>query len=365
MHYHIILTERCNLRCKYCYEKSMKEFENGLEKKWNYDENVPFDTEVPIEKLKNFLKSEDTLIFYGGEPLIKIDKIKEIIDNLNCEFAMQTNGILLNKLPINYLNKIKKILISLDGTPERTNHNRGNGKYEIILKNIKEIREKGYKGEIVARMTLSYPDIYEQALHLLNQPKIFNSIHWQIDAGFYKFDFDKEKFTNFAEEYNESVNKLLNYWIKEMERGKVLKIYPFLGIFDTLYYNKKSLIQCGSGHSNFTINTSGKISACPIINSVKNFYCGDISNKKIKNLILNDKECEKCEFFKICGGRCLYWRSAKLWPPEGDKLICETIKNLILKIKEKIPEIKDLIEKKIISEKDFEFERYFGPEIIP
>ncbi|MBU3912936.1 MAG: radical SAM protein [Nanoarchaeota archaeon] len=27
MHFHIILTEKCNSQCKYCYEKSMKEFD--------------------------------------------------------------------------------------------------------------------------------------------------------------------------------------------------------------------------------------------------------------------------------------------------------------------------------------------------
>jgi hypothetical protein len=38
---------------------------------------------------------------------------------------------------------------------------------------------------------------------------------------------------------------------------------------------------------------------------------------------------------------------------------------LIKEIKEKTPEIRRLIEKNIISSKDFEYEKYFGPEIIP
>ena len=67
----------------------------------------------------------------------------------------------------------------------------------------------------------------------------------------------------------------------------------------------------------------------------------------------------------ICGGRCLYSNYAKLWPEEGQKLICETIFNLIEGIKDKIPEIKELIDRKIVFEYDFEYEKYFGPEIIP
>ena len=53
MHYHIILTEKCNSRCKYCYEKSMNEFENGLEKKWSFDD-TPVDSSVSFESLQKF-----------------------------------------------------------------------------------------------------------------------------------------------------------------------------------------------------------------------------------------------------------------------------------------------------------------------
>ena len=78
MHFHIILTEICNLKCKYCYEKSMNEFDNGLDKKWNYDLKSPWESVVNIEKIKEFLKKDEnpTLIFYGGEPLMKLEKIK-------------------------------------------------------------------------------------------------------------------------------------------------------------------------------------------------------------------------------------------------------------------------------------------------
>ena len=44
-----------------------------------------------------------------------------------------------------------------------------------------------------------------------------------------------------------------------MKVGKVLKIYPFLGIFDSLYYKTKTKLRCGSGYANYTINTNGNI----------------------------------------------------------------------------------------------------------
>lgn len=374
MHYHIILTEKCDSQCKYCYEKSMKEFNNELEKKFDFDFDIPCDSHVEPSKVAEFLKDGDTLIFYGGEPLVNFNKMKEIINEIekskkNVKFCMQTNGKLLDKIPFEYINKLSKMLVSCDGTKERTDENRGKGTYDLVLKNLKGIRKKGFNGEIVARMTLEFPDIFEQVKHLVNliEKGIFDSVHWQIDAGFYKFDYDKEKFIKFVTDYNSSIDKLIAFWIDYMEKNKkVLKLYPFLGIFESLYFNRKMKLQCGSGFANYTISTNGKIVSCPISNGIKNFYCGDLEKPKAKlKEIYVGEPCTSCSYLNVCGGRCLYSNYAKLWPAEGEKLICSTIIHLIEELKKRMPEIKELLEKKVILEKDFEFERYFGPEIIP
>ena len=100
MHYHLILSEACNSNCKYCYKKSIEEFDNELDKKFKFDFTSPESSQVEIKKLKQFLEKdkEAVLIFYGGEPLLEIEKIKQIIDSLNVQFRMQTNGLLLDKL---------------------------------------------------------------------------------------------------------------------------------------------------------------------------------------------------------------------------------------------------------------------------
>lgn len=379
MHYHIILTERCNLRCKYCYGKSIceDEFDNGLDKKWKYDMKTPCDSEVNLEKINNLLKKGDTLIFYGGEPLVKLKKVKEIIDSIEekfgqdkIKFCIQTNGFFLRNIPEEYLLKFSKMLVSMDGTKERTDLNRGKGTYDFVLDNIKKIREKGFKGEIVARMVVSdfNSDIYEQVLHIISLigEGLFDSIHWQIDAGFYKNDYDFENFSRFVLGYNESISNLINFWIEYMNKNKkVLMIYPFVGIFSRLIgLDKEKRLPCGSGYANYTITTSGKLSACPIMNSVEDFYCGSV-DEGIKKEINCLGICDGCDYKCVCGGRCLYSNYAKLWPEEGQKLICKTVIHLIESLKEKIPEINKLIENNIILEKDFEYEKYFGPEIIP
>jgi uncharacterized protein len=354
--------------------KSMNEFENGLAEKFEFDLNVPCDSKVTGLKIAQFLEDGDTLIFYGGEPLINFPKMKEIIDEVEksrkkIKFCMQTNGKILDEIPLIYIKKMSKMLVSIDGFRERTDYNRGLGTYDKVIKNLIELRQKGYEGEIVARMTLSFSDVFVQVEHLVGliERHIFDSVHWQIDAGFYKSDFDKKDFKKFVRLYNSSIDKLLNFWIEYMKsRGRVLKLYPFLGVFDSLYYDKKMKLQCGSGYANYTISTDGKLLACPIMSGMKDFYCGDLNTpkKEIKEIYVKEP-CTFCDYLEICGGRCLYSNYAKLWPEEGEKLVCKTIMHLVDAIYEKIPEIKELIEKRVVSEEDFEFERYFGPEIIP
>ena len=373
MYFHIILTERCNSQCRYCYDKSEREFGEKLNEKFKFDFSAPENSEVDVKELRKFIlkdKEEPKIIFYGGEPLVNKEKIIEIMDAISeARYYIQTNGKLFNELPKEYVNRFSKILISIDGNKKRTDFNRGKGTYDLVLKNLGLIRKNGFKGEVVARMTLSFSDeftdLLKQIKHLF---KIgFNSVHWQLDMGFYESDYEKEKVENFIIKYNKEISKLIKFWIKNMKKGKVVKIYPFLGIFDSLYHGTKTKLRCGSGYANYTITTNGKIITCPIMNCIKDFEVGDImeSNPNELKEISVIEPCPSCDYFELCGGRCLYSNHAKLWPEEGEAQICSTIKFLINKLGRNLLEIKYLIDKGIVKEEQFDYEKYFGPEIVP
>lgn len=371
MHYHIILTELCNSKCRYCYDKSRKEFDNGLDKKFCFDFSAPCKSEVNIEKLKSFIEKdkEAVIVFYGGEPLMEIEKIKKIMDSLDVPFRIQTNGKLIHELPFEYINRIDKMLVSLDGDEERTDMNRGEGTYEKVMGNISNIKNEGYSGEIIARMTIAQdcPDLYEQVMHLIDEAG-FSGVHWQLDVGFYKHDFDEDIINAFLEKYNKSVSDLVEYWISEIENGRVLKIYPFLGIINRLLgFDKDKGLMCGAGVKGYAITTNGAVVACPIMNSIKDFEAGHIEMNphELKRFKIDDESCEKCDEKNFCGGRCMYWKKANLWPDEGNEMVCDSIKCLIAELRKNIPRIRNAITSGLISEEDFEYEKYFGPEIIP
>ncbi|MEM3516559.1 MAG: TIGR04084 family radical SAM/SPASM domain-containing protein, partial [Candidatus Bathyarchaeia archaeon] len=337
----------------------------------------PTTIKYDVSQLKNFLKNDDdlTIIFYGGEPLLQIDKMKLIMDEVPAKrFILQTNGLLLNNLEKKYVEKFHTILVSIDGNEKLTDYYRGKGVYKKIIENLKLLKDKGFKGELIARMTVSdaTEDVYRQVLWLLFNPNYqFKSIHWQLDALFWRNDFKKRNFLKWVlEKYNPQVNKLIEFWVKHMEKyGKVLKIYPFIGLVKSMLLKEKTKLRCGAGWTTFNIQTDGNITPCPVMAGIKNFYLGNIwdtTPKKLKNAIINyDKPCNECSFLNLCGGRCLYANITKLWGEEGFKQVCLTVKNLIITLKKALPKIKKLISKGRINLEDFHYQKFNSCEIIP
>lgn len=368
MIYFLILTNKCNLRCKYCFEKAFDDFDIEFpEAVEELNNEVKFNT----NQLKKLIENDKKpyFIFYGGEPTLRLDLIKKIINNLpkRTKYIIQTNGLLLKYIPHNYLDRFESIFISIDGNKELTNANRGQDTYEKIIDNIKSIRKIGYKKEITARMVVLDSNIYKEVKHLIDT-KQFDAIHWQIDANFWFNDYKKRDFEKWLNEnYKPNLKKLVQFWYSEMKLGKVLKLYPFIGIMHNILHNKQTKLACGAGYGNFTIQTDAKIIPCPIMAGMKNYYLGDISKRseKPKEFYLLPDWCKDCNYLNLCGSRCLYSNIVKPWPKEQRELVCESIKYLIDLLKEREEDIKNLINNNIIHIKDFDYLHYNGAEIIP
>ena len=102
------LTDACNLRCEYCgYGKSYSDYDERKSTRLS-----PQRAKVLLDYLRSLWRSEFNvshnqnvyISFYGGEPLMNVPFIKEIIsyvEELDCPsrsftFNMTTNGILLD-----------------------------------------------------------------------------------------------------------------------------------------------------------------------------------------------------------------------------------------------------------------------------
>jgi uncharacterized protein len=373
MFFHLLLTTNCDLKCRYCYEKSCEDI-NADFRDFEVDYSVPNEVSYDIETLKKFCKKdpEPVLIFYGGEPMLCIDKMKQIMDNVAAKhFVIQTNGLHLNRLEPEYLNRLSTIFVSLDGDERLTDFYRGKGVYRRIIDNVKSIKRNGFDGEIIVRMTvMEETDIDESVRWLLNNPNYsFSSIHWQLDAGFWKNDFAKRHFAEWVEEnYNPQIKELVEFWVHAMEReGKVLRLYPLLGVMHSLLREEESLLRCGSGWINFSIQTDGHIIPCPVMSGMKDYYLGHIQDSHPLQLKKDYVEhpCTNCEILQECGGRCLYANITKRWSNEAYSLVCKTVKNLVESLRTALPGVKKLIDDEKIGFSDFEHMKYNSCEIIP
>jgi putative peptide-modifying radical SAM enzyme len=370
-----MLTSECNLQCKYCFGESLEDFEEDinvgdidyyLPKKVNFNYNI----------LKKFVSKdpECVLTFYGGEPLMQIPDIKKVLDIVEAkQFMIQTNGIFLDKLGPKYVNRLHTMLVSIDGNESVTSYYRGEKTYRKVIDNLKLIKKDNFQGELIARMTvMEKTDIYKQVVWLLeNEDFKFSSIHWQLNAGFWGSDYQRRSFDSWSRNsYLPGLKKLVKYWVDHMEsNNEVLKIYPFLGIANSLLFEEeKSYLRCGGGWINYTIETDGNIIPCPSMWGMKKYYLGNINHSnplELRKIHVKLPPCIDCNIFDLCGGRCLYANITKRWNKQAYEKVCKNVKSLIIEIKKEIPRIKHLIELKKINFQDFRFMKYNGCEIIP
>ena len=362
MHYHIILTKECNLKCNYCGGGS---------------DTPPKEIQYSIDDLKKFISLDENPIleFYGGEPLLRIDTMKNIMDSIpHAKFVIQTNGMNLDKLESKYLKKFHSILVSIDGKKAVTDKERGDGVYDRILQKIKIIRQKGFRGDIVARMTvLQGTDIFENVKHLLTLEQCFDHVHWQLD-----FEMFWEAWENtvpglpeWIDSYNSGISLLVKWWIGEIERtGRVAGIVPFIGVMRSLLQGENSRLRCRSGIDFFTIMPDGRISACPVSIDFDFSVVGSIYEDAPSSLVDRSnvgEPCTSCDIFSICGGRCLFVnRSQHLLREDGYAMICRTVKHLIMELQETVPHVHALIDAGIIDMSTFDYPEFNnGCEIIP
>jgi uncharacterized protein len=374
VYFHLILTDNCNLCCSYCRAKAFQELEESKgEHALIIDEKLPVELNFDLSELYDFLKKDPspTLTFYGGEPLLRADLIERIVREAPVRrFMMQTNGILLDRLPPEIVNRFVTLLVSLDGTRELTDANRGTSVYDRVMENIRKIRAHGYTGELIARMTVTErTDISEAVHHLASNPDYsFSSIHWQVDANF-AGDFSRRRFQKWARDnYNPGIRTLVDDWVNHMAaEGEVLRWYPFLDPMEDLLLGRESRLRCGSGYTNYSIMTDGNIGPCPVMTGMSQYYVGHISWSHPLELdeVLIQGECPDCRIRTFCGGRCLYSNITQPWGIDERRLVCDTVENLREALITALPRVRRLIDQGTITPGDFAHEKFNGCEIIP
>lgn len=298
----------CNFACPYCYEHGVKnrrmtdEVINNLIKFiTNYEGNPPIE-----------------LTWYGGEPLLAFDTIKNILYKLNEQnvkietHGMVTNGYLLNKDVIDYFKetKLNNIQITIDGTKERHDvlrkHKSGVSTYDTILGNIDIFTDEIPQTTVNIRVNISkeneddFPTLYRYLKKRYNGKNCVISPALIVDHG------------------GCSVGCLTN-----KDKLSFLKnLYFKHGINDVEFFPELvagGLVCTANKLHSYIIDPVGNMYKCWVDIGKKERIIGNLENKTITNpelvsrYVVNtdkfeDPKCLNCSLFPVCDGGCGLFR---------------------------------------------------------
>ena len=337
----VFTTGACNLRCDYCGGS----FEPSA---------VPHRVTYDPWKLKSLIESDPspTVIFYGGEPLLNPRFIAWVMDNVRARrFGVQTNGLLYRALDEAHWKRMSVALLSIDGREEITDRHRGRGVYRKVVEAARYL--KGLGVETIARMTVTRDtDIYEDVTHLLSLGA-FDKVHWQLNVVWSeRWDFEEWA----SKSYLPGIRRLLDTFLAELRRGRVLKIVPILGVLSAHFFGGYEGSPCGAGYRSFAVSTDGRVLACPIAVRERWAVLGDI-NRGFKPMgPYLAPECRSCPYRRYCGGRCLYASIERLWGEDGWRAIDEVTRAYLDIVLSAVPEVEALMRDGVIRPDDLRYD---------
>lgn len=147
VHYILLTTTNCNARCFYCYESNIRHL--------NMNEDM---AEKIVQYMINHCAGKPLLLdWFGGEPLLGIERIHQICHRLQEEGIpynsnMTSNGYLLNEEVIDSAVSdwnLKSIQITVDGTEEIYNRTKAyagvshSSPFQRVMRNIEMLLKHG------------------------------------------------------------------------------------------------------------------------------------------------------------------------------------------------------------------------------
>ena len=155
----LCVTNRCNMRCAYCYEEYYSRQHAEIPKE-------------RILKLIDELAGMGTkyLSINGGEALLR-DDLEDIVDSIkakNMLCHLSSNGILVpSRLPL--LRKIDSLSISIDGIGAGHDLNRGAGTYARVRAGLEMLAAEGIRFHTHTVLTKNNKDSVEDILALARE----------------------------------------------------------------------------------------------------------------------------------------------------------------------------------------------------
>lgn len=306
------VTKRCNLNCDYC-------FVSGAACTSKQEKDMSEETLIKALDMFIGMNTECEHIgvdFYGGEALIRFDLIKKAVEYIKgtvkdkpVSFGISTNGVLLNKSVVKWLNENPEVhfTCTVNGPYHdvyRKTHS-GKGSLEIIMHNLEYIKSNYpvvWENQVrfIANVNcdtekLVILDFYHENIGKI--PELITTVDWH-DA--HKLPFTENYNISFAEK----IDFAKESYYADYFKNSLWSIHKR----STIKENKTAFINsCFPGEVKLFIRVDGTVSFCE--QSCEKSAIGNIENGISENSLrkiysdakdLYNKKCTCCWAQRLC-----------------------------------------------------------------
>ncbi|ATW28743.1 hypothetical protein DCMF_19085 [Candidatus Formimonas warabiya] len=316
----LFVTQACNLRCVYCYEKK-----DGAK----MEEKTAFQAvDWLLGQAGNTKKIY--ISFFGGEPFLNFPLIKKVaayarekagaLDKV-VGFNVTTNGTLLDEEMISFLREYDvNVLVSMDGPREIQDRQRpfagGRGSYDVILPRVKKLLAA--KPETCVHAVLvddSKTELIKNALQdigfpevtlLPASPSLFEGEEGAVKANqARKLDGLLRELEREADLWLKLVKNRDSWSLKDL-KSKAQLFHALLA----LLHNRKMRYACGAGVKFTAVSCAGDIYLCHRFVGLDGYKLGNVFEAGFEREIYRESPltrvpaCAACFARYYCAGGC-------------------------------------------------------------
>jgi uncharacterized protein len=325
---YFILSEQCNLACKYCFlgnnnpKKRAKFAKESMTKATAEKALMFFIHQIEISN-NDFINNKPHIIFYGGEPLINFEvleyvasRVQDLKPHIECikniELSVVTNGVLLDDFKIKRLKELNvSIAVSIDGCTEEANALRvdriGKPSFIQVITALDKARKMGADFSFSITLTDETIKDKQEILDLI--------IRYGVKGLGFNILMSDDSF-KLTDEYNEAAAQFIIDMFVELRK---------IGVYEDRMMRKLNAFSkaqvyfsdcAATSGAQIVITPDGSVGICHGCLSDRKYFVSSVEDTSFnartnpvfiewsKLTPINRDECLSCEALGICGGGC-------------------------------------------------------------
>lgn len=365
----LIVTEDCNIRCKYCiYSDNYPHMKTYSSTSMSFDiakQALDYYIKLHKERERNGLTKDPAISFFGGEPFMQYKLIKDVVEycklnDFNANFFITTNGTIMNEeITDLIINNNVYVTFSLDGNKENHNRNRvfanNRGSFDLVIQNITQLQNEKAKNNIIQPIMFNccydnYTDLcdvfnfFEQNNNLFEPYYLMFSQIFKYNTSYYESESVKEEYEQKDKNaLSKSLKIIKDHFIDNSIKGVRNSnnlITMFLPYYNIHHRNKGYSDvfngSCTTG-SKIAVDPKGEFYVCDRMcqsHSIGNIKTGIDINKinqiREKFFLAIKETCIECPLNRLCN--ICYMHLNKNDSFEFNKELCEDSRALNIEL---------------------------------